>query len=601
MAQMKTISNEESSWWGNYSWPTPAYPRFNELYVLENLADNVSLLKSAMGHLGKTHELGLSIDSGHGWLNGPDISDMALFEARCGQRTRVFGKNLPARDKQKNAIQAQLFESAQSKTLRECIESLRLHRRLFGPEDVALLRSIAIRNLESFTSVIRQPDFDAAAHTGGTDPTRSPAFNVGQHANPGQPHLGGAHQPPNGGMNASLHHGVGNQFLQPMPGHAQNNAAVNPYYYQHNVPPPQPVISQVGPLSAPAALPNVAVINLPHGDYSYPQTTLHGNRKLSGSRKVPKEKRKIQPQFPLIFNGYNLSAEVGGCSQLIQKKVASPKSFPLQPGTLTEAQAQWLMETVWAQRAFLSAYTTSVLANKACFAQVHSLHIAKISSGLLSSLEQRQLWQGLPGLIALTVLVSPDWRAEHITGDQNFNSNMAVSPVDASLQLAAFLTTYIAPLERLSILKIGFVGGGENATGIMARNRHVLPAPISSAPRMWLSDHVAEPSPSTIATFNHIKHLTITNAWLSPLMLEAFMTKSQDTSLRRLTLLSVSSPPPTVSDLLDPLPLPPKPSILFIHPLCGCMNHCLQLTAGRQRWTASHLVPHFSTGSMTLA
>jgi hypothetical protein len=494
-----------------------------------------------MGHLGKTHELGLSIDSGHGWLNGPDVSDMEVFDARCGKRTKVFGKNLPCEDERKQAIRQQVFEYAQARTLQECLDILQRYNRLFTSQDVAFLKSVAVRDMESFRSIRRQPDFDAAAHVGGT----LTAANAHANANFGQPLHGvqlaggGLHQQPllggmNAGVNAGMHHPA--MFAQNPP-----NPVPNLPQPQHNMATFPPAVFPNGPLAALPLQSDDLAANLAHqADHGQRQSSRETTQEQAVVTKAPKQIKKVQPQFPIIVNGYNVSAEIGGWCHLIQRKMASPKSFPLQPGSLSEAQAQWLMETVWAQRAFLSAYTTCILSNRACFAQVHSLHIAKISSGLLSSLEQKELWQALPGLSSLTVLVSADWRVEHVTGDQSFNSNMLVSPVDASLKLTNFLRAYIAPLERLSNLTIGFVGGGEHATGIMARNQHVLPAPISSAPRMWLSNHVTEPDAQTLLTFNHIKHLTVQNAWFSPLMLEAFMIKSRDTSLRALTLRSVS-------------------------------------------------------------
>ncbi len=549
-----------------------------------------------MAHLGKTHELGLSIDSGHGWLNGPDMSDMALFDARCGKGKRVFGKNLAAEDKQKQATRTKLFECAQARTLQECTDILRIYNRHFTSGDLAFMRSVAVRNLDSFRSNTIQPDYDAAAHVGGAIPTADATGNVAQHPNGGQPPAGGPHQPQNVVMNAGLYNpGVVNPLQQTMAGQNQHNPPINTNQPQHGIAAFHPGIFNHGMFQAAPAQPNAAVSNVPpqaHSDQRQIANNL--NRTQASFMKVPKQEHLTQPQFPIIFNGYNLSAEIGGWCHLIQSKTASPKLFPLQPGALTEAQAQWLMETVWAQRAFLSAYTTSILANKACFAQVHSLHVAKISSGLLSSLEQKELWQGLPGLTNLTVLVSPDWRVEHITGDQTFNSNMPISPFDASLQLSNFLKTYIAPLEKLSNLTLGFVGGGENARGIMARNQHVLPAPISSNPRMWLSDHVTEPDPCTIITFNHIKHLTLQNAWLSPLMLEAFMIKSQDTSLRTLALDSISLTSNHSQRLVAPLATASKP-LDPIHPPSMWLHESLPTT---HCWAAT--IDHVTPGATFL-
>lgn len=598
---MKTHSNEESSWWGSYTWPTPVYPRFSHLHMLENLADNVSLLKSAMSHLGKTHELGLCIDSGHGWLNGPDISDMALFDVRCGNGTRVFGRNLPAEDKQKQATRVQLFEYAQARTLQECTQLLRTYNKLFGPHELAYMSSIVIRDLESFRSNGRQPDFDAAAHVGGAIPASSATFNTVQPPNAAHQPVGGPPQPPHGVVNTDLHHhGVADPLQQLAEGQNYNNLQIHPNEpHLHNAHLHAANLNN-GMFPVPPTPPDVSGSDMSLGQNGQLHVACDPNGIQAGVT-VLKEKPTMQPQYPLIFNGYNLSAEIGGWCHIIQKKVASPKSFPLQPGSLTEAQAQWLMETVWAQRAFLSAYITSILANRACFAQVQSLHIGKISSGLLPSLEQRELWQGLPGLTELTVLVSPDWRVEHITGDQSFNSNMLVSPADASLRLTEFLTSYIAPLEKLSKLTIGFIGGGEHASGIMARNQHVLPAPVSTAPRTWLSNHVTQPDPRTIITFNHIRHLTVQNAWFSPLMLEAFMRKSQDTSLRTLALNSVSltathgqrvvAPLTTATESLGPL----HPPAMWLHETLPA-THCWPATIDRITPGATFLEHQYDAG-----
>jgi hypothetical protein len=550
-----------------------------------------------MAHLGKTHELGLSIDSGHGWLNGPDISDMALFDARCGKRTRVFGKNLSGEDKRKQTIRERVFEYAQARTLRECLDVLQKYNKLFTPQDVAFLKSVAIRDMESFRSMMSQPDFDAAAHVGGA--VAATNANANANANLGQPLLGGHlavgglhQQPPAGGLNAGINAGTHHLAIgnppQPIPfAPFQPGPAINFPQPQHNVVALPPVAFHTSPFTGPPPQSNALAAMLGHpADHGQRQSNRDSTQEQAVVKKARKPVKKVQPQFPIIMNGYNVSAEIGGWCHLIQRKLARPKTFPLQPGSLSEAQAQWLMETVWAQRAFLSAYTTCILSNTACFAQVHSLHIAKISSGLLASLEQKELWQGLPSLSSLTVLVSADWRLEHVTGDQSFNTNMLVSPVEASLKLTNFLRVYIAPLERLSNLTIGFVGGGEHATGIMARNQHVLPAPIASAPRMWLTNHVVEPDMRTLLTFNHIKHLTVQNAWFSPLMLEAFMIKSRDTSLRTLTLRSVSltathgqrlvGPLTTATDSLEPL----HPPILWLHESLPT-SHCWAATIDR--------------------
>ena len=511
-ADPKIIHDKQSSWWGEYSWPLPIYPRFSSLQQLEKLADNLALLKSAFKQLVCTSELALSIDSGHGWLNGPDMSDMTVWKLRCSKGTRVFGRSFRGEDRWHQLARNELFKWAQANSLNAAIKWLAEEPReyVWYPES-RFLRSIVIRDLEDYKVVSEQPDHDVSRHTGG----------FGSPTNPNVFH------PPQA-------------FVGLVPNWTWQAPAVGPTY-------PAPVQNQ----------PAVGLM----GEA--------GRRSAYAFHRGPRFKTKVRkgnvvlPQWPVIFNGYNVAAEIGGHCGFIQDKVAEPKSFPLMPGSLTEAQAQWLMETVWAQRAFLSAYTTAILANKVNFRRVHSLHIAKISSGLLPSLEQREFWQALQGLTTLTILVSPDWRTEHSPGDQSFQANMLTSPVEASIKFNHFLRRHVSPIEHLSSLRVGFVGGGEHATGMLARNQHVLPAPITSAPRTWVTDHGnVKPNPSTMLSFNHIKNLTIENAWLSPCMLEGFMNKSKDTSLRCLTLESVSltshhssrtnSPMTTLEDGLQP-------------------------------------------------
>ena len=233
-------------------------------------------------------------------------------------------------------------------------------------------------------------------------------------------------------------------------------------------------------------------------------------------------------------------------------KVAPPTTCPIQPRNLTVTQAQWLKENLNAQRTFLSAYTTSVMNNGDLFRGVHSLHIGKINSGLLDMLMLREFWNSMIGLDTLTLMVIPDWRQEYVPGDKNYRLNMTINPVGAASKLYKFLAQFIAPIENLCNLTVGYVGGGEHATGMYARNTNVLPAPISPNPSVWLypdevsvQSHtgekiVPEHIQKTVLVLDHIRNLKFVNYWFTPQMLEIFVNKSQDTSLHHLALESVS-------------------------------------------------------------
>ena len=79
------------TWWGNYKWPHRNYTRYHKCAGLEKEADEVLAMRSAFSNLQKVNELAICIDSGLGWLNGPDMSDHArIFK----QKSEVFGMTL---------------------------------------------------------------------------------------------------------------------------------------------------------------------------------------------------------------------------------------------------------------------------------------------------------------------------------------------------------------------------------------------------------------------------------------------------------------------------------------------------------------------------
>ena len=507
-AKGKHLQNHESTWWGDYKWPLENYPRFPELQELEDLVDDHHpLLREAFQHLQRPSELGLCIDSGHGWLNGPDLSDMAVFDLRCDGGTKVFGKSFRGENKWHEFGRKNLFRWAQENTLNEVKKAIRRRhdQREDRSTDLNLLNSIHIRDRESFILAAAQDDFDPNRHCGGRPSPQPNAQHVIQ-AIQGNP--------------AGLINAPGGQALG-VAGPLQAGLQ-----HLHNLPMLQ--------------LPGVATGQAVGVPNAIPLAQVFGARtRTLRDRRARRRYRSNQPQWPIIFSGYNVAAEFGGSFFSVQDHLAPEASFPLLPGSLTEAQVQWLMETAWAQRAFLSAYTTAVIMNKANLLSVNSLCIAKLSSGLLTSLAQHEFWAALPSLDRVTIMVSPDWRREATPGERDF-TNLSITPITASIKFAELLRDYIAPLERLSHLNVGFVGGGEHAPGICARNQNILPAPITTNPRSWLSDHHRKPLFGNMIKFDHIRNLKFENCWFTPCMLQGFMEKSRDTSLRHLILDSVS-------------------------------------------------------------
>jgi hypothetical protein len=511
-ARSKIIQRQEESWWGDYVWPIPNYPRFPALQSIEDLVDdNAPLLRDVLEHLSRTSELGLSIDSGHGWLNGPDLSDLEIYNMRCERGSRVFKKAFLGENKWQEHGRSELIKWGQQNTLNEAIKAM--HRdHQYGQDrssELQFLKLVVVRDYASFKDPATQPDRDAHSHTGG----RTLNVHLPQALPPALANIQQLGQMPN---NFGQHHHQQHHYQQQQHQHQHRHQHQHQHQNYHQ---------------------NQLLHILQNPNLQDHRTAVNIRRR---GTQPPRRAQRTPSQWPIIFNGHNIAAEVGGDSNFIQSKIASPQSFPLRPGDLTEAQAQWLMETVWAQRAFLSAYTTAIIMNKANLTAVHSLHIAKLSSGLLPSLAQCEFWSALPGLKTLKIIISADWRTEHTPGDRAYNNNMLISPIQASTKFAEFLQEHIARIEHLSALTVGFIDGGEHAPGIYARNQNILPAPVTSHPRAWLSDQKGKPDMNTIMKFDHIRELAFENCWFSPCMLESFMEKSRDTSLRHLILNSVS-------------------------------------------------------------
>ncbi|KIW40788.1 uncharacterized protein PV06_07961 [Exophiala oligosperma] len=445
-ASDKVIEKEQDAWFGRFTWPTENYPRFSAIQSQEDLVDhNRPLLREAFQHVTKASELGLCIDSGHGWLEGPDMSDLALFDRRTKKGSPIFGKTFKTEDVWTTLGRHLYFHWAQQNTIQETIK---------------LLKKPA------------GDDFGNACHRASTSTVDEIDFwNHVESSN-----IESFREPPN----------PLDEVEDPHIGEFSNFRRVRPQF---------DLDSASGMLDA------------------------------------------HQSQWPLIFGGYNLAAQLGSVNEGLYSKLAHPTCSPLLPGALTEAQAQWLMETAWAQRTFLSSYTTAIISNKLNFTNVHTLRISKLSSGLLPSIAQKEFWASLPGLKKLQILVSPDWRQEYVIGDRSFGLDMLISPAKAAEKFTHFLREHVAKLETLLSLTIGYVGGGEHAVGMFARNQHVLFAPIVDNPIQWLH-HLDQPA--LITRFDHVRELKFENCWFTPWMLREFMETSKDTSLHTLNLDSVS-------------------------------------------------------------
>lgn len=390
------------SYHGSYDWPPVLYTRFANLAGLEKTADETLRMKSAFSHLANVHDLALSVDSGLGWLNGPDKSIHA----------RVFQRQSP----------------------------------IFGHS-----RLVPDQQTQSAT------EFWAAIE--------SCNYSLGPHCNP--KHISLVRRPL--GKNPSELSGL--------------------------------------------------------------RDTIYGDKRLwssiASNRAVPTISTAASEdlQYGVMHTTF---ATPDSTAQSLYDKSA------LVPSELRKEQKEWLLETEWAQRAFLECYMLAIMDNPDKFSMVRTLAVAKISSGLLPLLARESFWDALPNLTDVTILVKPDWRTV-----ERDNAGFAdTCPQNPSEALSTFhrciLRDRLCLREGIKKLNIGWAAGGEHADGIFARNNHIMPAPITQLPQTTAA------SANNVLVFKYVEHLTLTNCWMTPPMLEDLVKSHAEKSLKVLTLDSVS-------------------------------------------------------------
>ena len=410
--------NGLKTWWGKYYWPPSEYSRFPFCHNLEQKADELRVMNTAFSNLKNVRQLGLCMDSGSGWLEGPDVSDRAqLFRAK----TRVFGsRKADIQDREKK------------------------YKGLWD----GVMRSL--------------------------------------------------------GPNSELHVMTSQDLLPPAQCFFRTNqfgnfpiwtaSRVNSYFdYESTV-----------------------TLGLPNKDMERP--LIFEGVDLA-------EKYKQSPHYPLLA----LSPHSA------QGRVAQFCAAPIVPNSLTAAQKEWLMETEWAQRAFLSSYCMALSDNSQSFKIVDTLNIAKLPSKYVPTLQRTDIWDGLPNLKTLTILVAADFRAVHKNAS-GVVEDSGVQPSQAALPFYVLLRDFVAKIGTVKTLTVGYVGGGEHQIGIFGRNKNVLPAPIVD-----YNDEMAfTETYEALLALPFVEDLTFSNCWIAPLHLKPLAKSLSNATLRFLTLDSVS-------------------------------------------------------------
>jgi len=218
-------------------------------------------------------------------------------------------------------------------------------------------------------------------------------------------------------------------------------------------------------------------------------------------------------------------------------------NFPLRPNRLTKPQREWLMETEWAQRAFISSYILAVIDNAFAFRNVHTVNLARLSGHYIPQISRQDFWDSLPNVKIVTILAVAEWR--EVSRDEAGSDAVEVKPIlptTACIDLEVFLMNIVAPRRQITTLNVGWASGGEQERGTFGRNQHLMPAPIM--PWIWIASSMATGRlVDEMILFPFIQNLTLTNCWVIPTVLQLFMKSHSDMALESLTLDSVSLSP----------------------------------------------------------
>lgn len=416
----KRMTEKHATFWGKYDWPFEEYRRFDDVANLESAADETPRMKIAFSELSKVRELALSVDSGLGWLNGPDRS----IRARIIQRPpSVFGtlKSIP--DRRAHA-QRELWDYIAS--CHQATES-----------DVKLATLYKIEGSRSLLEAVEsESEHDA--------------------------------QPELPFMDSQIIH---------------------------------------------EAIP-------------------HDTAEL-----------QIPPSFddPEILDRFVLTPDPHDVGVLFSSSIlptdAGQLMGPIIPAHLTKAQKEWLLETEWAQRAFISSYMLSIIDNPATFQLIHTLNISQLSDRYLPLLHRDDFWATLPSLTSVVLHVIPGYRTVH-KDEAGFVETPKISPSSCLDMYYDLLNNVISRRANIKKLNIGWITGGEHAEGVLARNRLILPAPLLPASKCFSQDPAVVRS--LLLKFPHVEELTLKNCWVTPLEVHTLVEQHDLLSLKSLVLNSVS-------------------------------------------------------------
>lgn len=470
---LKSDQEAITTFWGIYRWPHQQYNRFAQLAHLEQIADETKTLSAALKCITKATTLGLSIDSGLGWLSGPDIN--AIRKARS-KAYKVFGGNRFAPEPLKRVTKIVKPASPVSNS-----------------EDMSRERMLRETGLDGEEL---QAAIDLMRETENPDVAETKLQSVGSRT-------------------------ISPQVLQTL--EARSRKVGNQLL------PTRRATITVGTSFPPS-----------NGDMSTSPVSSSG------------DEAGLPSEDPLGSGSRPLSANA--------KKAKASDTWPLKPDNLTSSQKEVLLETMWAQQAFVQSYIISIADNGHVFSHVTTLTIARIPDHFLQDLARDKFWDSLCGLEEVNLAVIPSWRQVEKLATA-YVQDTKVSPSQSIAAVYNLLDKQISGRKNIKSLQFEWIGGGEDAPGMFARNRHILAAPVVST-SMGMLDTTYAP---IVLALPYIKNLTFINCWFSPHILQSFLDgfaegKEHDMKLQTLVFDSVSLTAPIPTNTV------PAPPVIIANP-----------------------------------
>ncbi|KAG0646691.1 hypothetical protein D0Z07_6214 [Hyphodiscus hymeniophilus] len=208
---------------------------------------------------------------------------------------------------------------------------------------------------------------------------------------------------------------------------------------------------------------------------------------------------------------------------------------PLKPNELTTPQREMLLEIEWAQRAFMQSYAIAIIDNPMTFNFIETLTIARIPNRHLPILRREDFWDGLPQLKKFSLAVIPDWR-DIVKLPTSWVQDIKLAPSQSVNGVFQILQDQISRRKNIKTLHFEWIGGGEEAAGLFARNQQVLAAPlVPKALDMVNRSYVAH-----LLALPHVEHLSLKNCWVSPHILTRLALAMKKEALQSFTFDSVS-------------------------------------------------------------